>query len=124
MLGCVIVALTTAYAFSEFFGYSGSLDETFRKSRLFYTTLLIQLAVGTMVAMMPGVSLFAITLAANFINGAILPIIFYFLYQFANDEAIMGVHTNGKFQNWWLVGSAVTIILASFLGLLGQIRGW
>lgn len=124
MLGCVIVALTTAYAFSEFFGYSGSLDETFRKSKLFYTTLLVQLVVGTLVALMPGVSLFAITLGANFINGAILPVIFYFLYQFANNEAIMGIHTNGKFQNWMLVGSAIIIIFASFLGLAGQILGW
>ncbi len=124
MLGCVIVALTTAYAFSEFFGYSGSLDETFRKSRLFYTTLLIQLGIGTIVALMPNVSLFAITLAANFVNGAILPIIFYFLYQFANNEAIMGVHTNNKVQNWLLAGSAVIIIFASFLGLVGQIMGW
>lgn len=124
MLGCVIVALTTAYAFSEFFGYSGSLDETFRKSRLFYTTLLIQLVIGTIVALMPNVSLFAITLAANFVNGAILPIIFYFLYQFANNEAIMGSHTNNKVQNTLLIGSAVIIIFASILGLLGQIMGW
>ena len=124
MLGCVIVALTTAYAFSEFFGYSGSLDETFRKSKLFYTTLLIQLVIGTIVALMPNVSLFAITLAANFVNGAILPIIFYFLYEFANNEAIMGTHTNNKVQNWLLAGSAVVIIFASFLGLLGQIFGW
>ncbi len=124
MLGCVVVALTTAYAFSEFFGYSGSLDETFRKSRLFYTTLLIQLGIGTIVALMPNVSLFAITLAANFVNGAILPVIFYFLYQFANNEAIMGVHTNNKAQNWLLVGSAIIIIFASFLGIFGQVLGW
>lgn len=123
-LGCIIVAMTTAYAFSEFFGYSGSLDETFRKSRLFYTTLLIQLVIGTAVALLPNVSLFTITLAANFVNGAILPIIFYFLYQFANNEAIMGVHTNGKFQNWLLVGSAVIIIVATFLGIVGQVMGW
>ena len=58
MLGCVVVALTTAYAFSEFFGYSGSLDENFRKSRLFYATLLVQLGVAMGIALMPGVSLF------------------------------------------------------------------
>lgn len=124
ILGCIIVALTTAYAFSEFFGYSGSLDENFKKSRLFYTTLLIQLSLATIVALMPGVSLFAITLVANFINGAILPVIFYFLYQFSNNEAIMGRYTNTKTQNWMLIGSAVIIIFASFLGLVGQMIGW
>lgn len=124
MLGCVIVALTTAYAFSEFFGYSGSLDETFRKSRLFYITLLVQLAIGTLVAMMPRVSLFTITLAANFVNGAILPVIFYFLYQFANNSAIMGQHVNNKAQNWLLGGSTAFIIVAAIIGILGQVLGW
>ncbi len=124
LLGCVIVALTTAYAFSEFFGYSGSLDEDLHKSKLFYTTLMVQLGIGTIIALMPNVSLFTITLAANFINGAILPIIFYFLYQFANNEAVMGKFVNNKAQNWMLAVSAVIIIVASLLGLIGQIMGW
>lgn len=124
MLGCVIVALTTAYAFSEFFGYSGSLDEHFRKSRLFYTTLFVQLFLATVVALNPNVSLFTITLAANFVNGAILPIIFYFLYQFANNEAIMGTYVNTKFQNWMLGGSTAVIMAASALGIIGQLLAW
>lgn len=123
-LGCIVVALTTAYAFSEFFGYSGSLDENFKKSRLFYATLLIQLVLATAIALIPGVSLFTITLVANFINGAILPIIFYYLYQFANNEAIMGKYTNSKTQNWMLAIASVIIIAASLLGLVGQVRGW
>lgn len=124
LLGCVIVALTTAYAFSEFFGYSGSLDEHFRQSRLFYTTLLVQLVIGTIVALMPNISLFKITLAANFINGAILPIIFFFLYQFANNEAIMGAHVNNKAQNWMLAVSSVIIITSVMVGIVGQMMGW
>lgn len=124
ILGCIIVPMTTAYAFSEFFGYSGSLDEDFKKSRLFYITLLVQLVAAYLITMIPNVSLFTITLMGNFVNGLILPVIFYFLYQFANNEAIMGVHTNGKFQNWMLAGSAVVIILASLIGLAGQVVGW
>lgn len=124
MLGCIIVPMTTAYAFSEFFGFSGSLDEKFRESKQFYTTLLIQLAIGLFITMLPNLSLFRITLVGNFINGIILPVIFYFLYQFANNSAIMGNYTNSKFQNWLLVGSAVIIIFASSLGLLGQVAGW
>lgn len=123
IIGCLIVPLTTAYAFSEFFGFSGSLDENFRKSRLFYTTLLIQLVLGTIIVMLPQVTLFAITLLANFINGAILPVIFYFLYQFANNERIMGHYTNTKLQNTLLVGSALVISVASLTALGGQLLG-
>ena len=123
IIGCIIVPLTTAYAFSEFFGYSGSLDEDFRKSRLFYIALLIQLVLGTAIVIVPRMSLFTITLIANFINGAILPIIFYFLYQFANNERIMGSYRNGKFQNAFLIGSAVVISAASLFALVGQLLG-
>ncbi len=123
ILGCVVVSLTTAYAFSEFFGYSGSLDETFQKSRLFYTTLLIQLGVGTAIVLLPQISLFSITLIGNFINGGVLPVVFYFLYQFANNERIMGNHRNTKFQNVILVASAVVITGATLFGLVGQLFG-
>lgn len=123
MLGCIIVPMTTAYAFSEFFGYSGSLDEKFHESKRFYTTLLIQLTLALIITMFPGVSLFAITLMGNFFNGIILPVIFYFLYQFANNSAIMGTYTNSKTQNWLLAGSSVIIISAVLLTILGQLVG-
>ena len=121
MLGCIIVPLTTAYAFSEFFGYSGSLDEDFKKSRLFYTTLLVQLVIGTAIVSIPNVSLFTITLFANFVNGMILPLIFYFLYIFANNEAIMGIHRNNKFQNAMLIGSGVVITIGAIASIIGQL---
>ena len=124
MLGCIIVPLSTAYAFSEFFGYSGSLDEDFRKSKLMYTIFFVQLIIGTLVVMLPQVSLFTITVIGNFINGAILPVIFYFLYQFANNEAIMGEHRNNRLQNWMLVGSGILISLGSIAGVVGQLAGW
>ena len=124
MLGCIIVPLSTAYAFSEFFGYSGSLDEDFRKSKLMYTIFFVQLIIGTLVVMIPQVSLFTITVIGNFINGAILPVIFYFLYQFANNEAIMGEHRNNRLQNWMLVGSGALISLGSIAGVVGQLAGW
>lgn len=124
MLGCIIVPLSTAYAFSEFFGYSGSLDEDFRKSKLMYTIFFVQLIIGTLVVMIPQVSLFTITVIGNFINGAILPVIFYFLYQFANNEAIMGEHRNNRLQNWMLVGSGALISLGSIAGIVGQLMGW
>jgi NRAMP (natural resistance-associated macrophage protein)-like metal ion transporter len=123
-LGCIVVSLTTAYAFSEFFGYSGSLDENFRKSRLFYTTLLIQLLVGTIIVTLPQVSLFAITLVGNFVNGGVLPVIFYFLYQFANNEQIMGEHRNTRLQNIILGGSAIFISVATLFSLVGQFLGF
>lgn len=124
ILGCVIVALTTAYAFSEFFGYSGSLDEDFHKSKLFYTTLLVQLVIATLIVMLPQISLFTISLIANFINGIFLPVVFFFLYKIANNESVMGQYKNNHWQNFMLVGSSVVIVIATGVSVIGSMLGW
>ncbi|MEK7577436.1 MAG: divalent metal cation transporter [Patescibacteria group bacterium] len=124
ILGCIIVALTTAYAFSEFFGYSGSLDEDFHKSKLFYSTLLVQLVIATLVVMLPQISLFSISLIANFINGIFLPVVFYFLYKIANNESVMGQYKNNHWQNFMLVGASVVIMIATSVSIIGGILGW
>ena len=43
-MGLVVVSLSTAYAFAEFFGVSGSLDDSFKKSKTFYIIYLQQIA--------------------------------------------------------------------------------
>lgn len=119
-LGSAIVPLATAYAFAEFFGYEGSLDTGFSKSRLFYTFFIIQIALGTIVVFFPQISLFKITLYADFFNGIMLPVIFFFLYKFANDQELMGQYRNTKIQNMLLVGSGIIISIAAILGGLGK----
>lgn len=120
-LGCAIVPLATAYAFSEFFGYSGSLDSDFKKSRLFYSLFIIQIVIGGIIVFQPNFSLFRFTLIADFLNGISLPIIFYFLYNLSNNEHVMGKYKNTKLQNILLVGSALIISAGSLLGIIGKI---
>lgn len=124
MLGVIIVPLSTAYVFSEFFGVSGSLDEHFKKSKNFYVLFFIQIVLATLIVLLPNVNLFTITLAANFVNGLILPVIFFFLYQVSNNRHIMGSHKNSFLQNILLVASAVIISIASIIGVLSQIFRW
>lgn len=120
-LGCAIVPLATAYAFSEFFGYSGSLDSDFKKSRLFYSLFIIQIIIGFVIVFQQSFSLFKFTLIADFLNGISLPLIFYFLYSLANNEHIMGKFKNTKMQNILLVGSGIIISLGSVLGIVGKL---
>jgi NRAMP (natural resistance-associated macrophage protein)-like metal ion transporter len=77
-MGIVIISLTTAYAFAEFFGFEGSLDVPFQKGKLFYGLFLFQLIVAALFVSIPGVSLFKIVFYTQSLNGILLPIIFYF----------------------------------------------
>ena len=120
-IGAAIVPLATAYAFSEFFGYEGSLDQRFDKSKLFYGLFLFQIVLATVIIMLPNISLFRITLFADFLNGIFLPIIFFFLYRFVNNVEIMGEYRNNKLQNILLVGAGIVITIAALAGGMGEL---
>ncbi len=120
-LGCAIVPLSTAYMYSELFGYEGSLDQGFSKSRFFYGFFIFQILLAAIFVMQPKFSLFQITLYADFLNGMILPLIFYLLYRFANNPDIMGKYRNTKRQNIMLVTCGIVVSLAIMFGLIGKI---
>lgn len=122
-IGAAIVPLATAYAFSEFFGYEGSLDVNFSRSRLFYGFFIVQVLLGVVAVSFPNFALFKFTLYADFLNGLFLPIIFFFLYKFANDKEIMGKYRNSRLQNLFLVGAGVVITIAAIVGGVGSLIG-
>ncbi len=118
-LGCAIVPLSTAYAFSELFGYEGSLNQGLQKSKFFYGFFVFQIVLAAIFVMQPKFSLFSFTLYADFLNSVILPVIFIFLYRFANNKDIMGKYKNTRMQNFILITCGVIISCAVVLGLLG-----
>lgn len=112
-MGIVIVSLCTTYAFSEFFGYSGGLDTSFKQSRTFYLLFLVQLIIGFIVTCFPVIDLFKIAITAQTINAMMLPPIFYYLIKFANNTNHMGQYTNNFFQKWFTIFGTIIIICAS-----------
>lgn len=123
-MGAVIIPLTTAYAFSEFFGTEGSLDLPFNKSKMFYGIFLVQIIVAFFFVLIPGVSLFQIVLLTQSLNGVLLPFIIYFLLKFTNDPEVMGKHTNNAVYNIFATVSAIVIVFASIFIIIGGFMGW
>lgn len=122
-MGAVIIPLTTAYAFSEFFGTEGSLDLPFHKSRMFYGIFLIQIVIAFFAILIPGVSLFQIVLFTQGLNGVLLPFIIYFLLKFTNDKEVMGEHTNKAMYNIFATISAIVIVIASVFVIVAGVLG-
>lgn len=123
ILGLSIVPLATAYVFSEMFGYERSLDTDFKKGRLFYSFFIIQILTGLMITLFPKTQLFALTLYADFLNGAMLPFIFYFLIKFSQDKEIMGEYATKGLSLIFLKLSTLIISLAVLITFLGKIFG-
>ena len=112
-MGLVIVSLSTAYAFAEFFGLSGSLDDTFKKSKTFYILYIAQLLIATLFVIISNVSLFEVALVTQIINAIALPLVFYFLINLTSDRELMGEFVNNGFQRNFAKVSSVVIVLAS-----------
>ncbi|MBI5127066.1 divalent metal cation transporter [Candidatus Roizmanbacteria bacterium] len=120
ILGLTIVPLATAYVFSEMFGFEGSLDADFKKGRLFYGFFIIQIALALIVSLFPQTSLFKLTLYADFLNGAMLPIIFYFLIKFSGNQEIMGKYRVTGISRFIIIAAAFIITCAVLITFIGK----
>ncbi len=112
-MGLVIVSLSTAYAFAEFFGISGSLNDSYQKSKTFYILFGIQLVAAMAVALFIPLSLFKVAVFTQTINAVALPPVFYFLIKLTNDRQLMGEFANNKFQKIFSIACTVVIVVTS-----------
>ena len=116
-MGIVIVSLSTAYALSEFFGLSGSLNSSFKESKTFYILFLAQLLVAAGVTLFPGVSLFRLAIATQALNAMTLPFVFYYLIKMTSDKELMKGYANNAFQRYFALASTIVIAFASLYTL-------
>lgn len=123
-MGLVIVPLSTAYAFSEFFGLSGSLDSDYQTSKTFYALFILQLVAAALLTTIPGISLFKIALISQTLNAMILPLVFYYLIKLASSEALMGKNANSPFQRNFTAIASVFIVIASMVTILAVLLNW
>ncbi len=120
IMGIMVVSLTTAYVFSEFFGYAGSLDASFKKGYSFYAIFISQILLAGIIVLLPSISLFRIVLYTQSLNGILLPLTIFFLLRFVNNRGIMGNYTNNRFYNYFAVVSCVIIIAATLITLISS----
>jgi Mn2+/Fe2+ NRAMP family transporter len=112
-MGIVIVSLSTAYAFSEFFGLSGGLNTSFKQSRTFYIIFLGQLLISAVVVSFPKVNIFQLAVTTQGINAAMLPLVFFYLISLASNRKLMKEHANTSFQKYFAIVGSVLIFIAS-----------
>ncbi len=116
-MGLIVVSLSTAYAYAEFFGLQGSLDSNYKQSKSFYLIFIAQLLIATFIVMFPNISFFRLAIATQTINAIALPLVFYYLIKLASDKGLMGKHANSGFQKWFAIIGSVAIFIASVLTL-------
>ncbi|MBE3143521.1 MAG: divalent metal cation transporter [Planctomycetes bacterium] len=117
-MGVIVVSLSTAYAFAEFFGLSGSLNDSYKKSKTFYILFALQLFVVGAVVVFTNLSLFKVAIVTQTINAIALPLVFYYLIKLTNDRQLMGHFANNKFQKYFAIVCTIVIVIASAVTLI------
>jgi Mn2+/Fe2+ NRAMP family transporter len=116
-MGVVVISLSTAYAFTEFFGISGGLNTSYKQSKTFYILFLFQLIVAALATLIPGVSLFNLAVAAQALNATMLPLVFLFLIRLTSNKPLMKEHANNNFQTYFAIVCTIVIFISSMVAL-------
>lgn len=115
MLAAGVLPLATAYSISEALGFEKGVSRSFREAPIFLGIFTFLVAVGALVAMIPGLPLFRVLLVTQVINGLLLPVILIAVLRLVNNRELMGEHRNGPIYN---VAAWLTTIIVSALSLL------
>jgi Mn2+/Fe2+ NRAMP family transporter len=121
-MGIVVISLSTSYAFAEFFGLSGSLDDSFRKSKVFYIFYAAQLVLTAGFVLLPGISFYKLLLTTQVIDAVVLPLIFFYLIKLTNDKKLMSNFANNSFQKYFAIICTVVIVIASVFALASYFK--
>jgi Mn2+/Fe2+ NRAMP family transporter len=111
LLAAAVLPLSTAYAISEAFGFERGVSHSFREAPIFNGLFTGILALGAVIALIPGLPLIRLILLAQVINGALLPILLFFIIRLVNDRRLMGKHVNTPVEN--VVAYATGLLLAA-----------
>jgi Mn2+/Fe2+ NRAMP family transporter len=122
-LAAAVVPLSTAYALSEAIGVERSVSRTFRQAPLFLGLFTGQIAVGAMVALLPG-NLISLLINAYVLNGMITPIVLGFLVVLTSRRRLLGPATNPPAFRAAATVVVVVVSVLSTIVLVQTVLGW
>ena len=115
MLAAGVLPLATAYSISEAFGFEKRVSSSFREAPIFLGVFTFLIALGAMIAMVPGLPLIRVLLITQVINGLLLPVVLIAVLRLVNNRELMGRHVNRPLYN---IGAWATTIIVSALSIL------
>jgi Mn2+/Fe2+ NRAMP family transporter len=110
LLAAGVLPLSTAYATCEALGFEMGLDRGVREAPVFYGVFTGGIVLGSVLVLLPGVSLVPVLFLSAAVNGLLLAPILIFLYRLANDRELMGDLVNGRLTNVLAIATIVLLL--------------
>lgn len=119
LLGVPVLAGSSSYAISEFFGWQTGLGKKLKEAHGFYGVITIATLIGLMINFI-GIDPMRALYYSAAINGLIAPPLMLLLIFIGNDKKVMGSHTNHLLGN--VFGGIATLVMFG-IGLL-LLKDW
>jgi Mn2+/Fe2+ NRAMP family transporter len=115
LLAAAILPTTAAYVISETFGFEKGISRNPKEAPVFVATITVLIAIGAIVAIIPGLPVISLLIGVQVVNGALLPILLIFIWRLAASRELMGKYRNGRAFN---VIAGFTVVATSTLSIL------
>ena len=115
LLAAAILPVTAAYVIAETFGFEKGISRRINEAPVFVGVITVLIAIGMLVAIIPGIPVIGLLVGVQVINGALLPILLIFIWRLAASNELMGEYRNGRIFN---VIAGLTVVATSTLSVL------
>jgi NRAMP (natural resistance-associated macrophage protein)-like metal ion transporter len=123
MLAGGVLPLATAYSVTESLGFEKGVSLSFREAPVFMGLFTALIAIGALVAMIPGLPLFTVLILVQILNGSLLPLLLVFIVRLASNKELMGEHAIGPVYKVFAWGTVIVITVAVVLMFVTMILG-
>jgi len=123
LLAAAVLPLSTAYTYSEAFGWEIGISRRFSEAPIFYGIYTFCILFGVVVVLFAE-RLIAVMINAQAVNGILLPVILIFMLKLINRKDVMGGYTNSRIYNAAVWAMAVALILMTAGWLVGLALGY
>ncbi|HEY3766412.1 MAG TPA: Nramp family divalent metal transporter [Gaiellales bacterium] len=115
LLAAAILPVTAAYVIAETFGFEKGISRRIHEAPVFVAVITTLIAIGTIVAVIPGIPVISLLVGVQVVNGTLLPVLLIFIWRLASDRDVMGDYRNGRVFN---VLAGLTVVATSGLSIL------
>jgi Mn2+/Fe2+ NRAMP family transporter len=115
LLAAAILPVTAAYVIAETFGFEKGISRSPRQAPVFVGVITVLIAIGMLVAIVPGVPVIKLLVLVQVVNGVLLPVTLFFVWRLAANRELMGQYANGRTFN---VLAGATVLATSGLSAL------
>lgn len=123
LLAAAVLPLSTAYTYSEAFGWEIGVSRKFKEAPIFYSIYTFCIIFGVVIVLLPSTHLINAMINAQAVNGILLPVILVFMLKLINRKHVMGNYINSRIYNVAVWAMAVTLIAMTIGWLIGLALG-